>query len=611
MTFFAFPRCDRLVLGLLGAIVLTAMGRADDESMKDVPKPSGIVSIRLLPSSSPSKPTEPASGKSEGDESVSDEPPSTVSNELHGDDDTSKETESKPVAKEDLSSESVFPELAPAELTLDAPVARTAAKAPNSPNATGEGVTIKVQTKSLGKKELESAKDPLSLSPSEELKLADSSADISAQGQAKVKAIETSLLNRVAVPDAGKLKKVPHDSAADSASDHSGSDQDTAECPGAPGDEVPTQKSQPGDVPLEQADHPYDAPNASQASISDPKSVVVQDLSFTARELAIQRGINKCLDYFLMHPENVVRRGPWALMHATLPLGVETEIIAGNRRVNAIGWMCFNGVCAKQRMFQSTRTGFRTNLGPGVQGHEGQFLAILAQSRVRSEYPLQIGRRRYTINDLVKYEMATCREKSELTFKLIGLSHYLPPNQRWRDNRGRIWNLEKMVAEELAQPVNGAACGGSHRLMGLSYAIVKRQQKGEALTGHFKRAEEYINDYVRFAMSLQNPDGSFSTEWFESRGAARDVERKVQTSGHILEWLVYTLPDEHLRSPRIQDGVEFLLQAVGGNPSHDWPIGPRGHALRTLALYNQRVFGVEPGKLKENIANMKTQARYR
>lgn len=373
------------------------------------------------------------------------------------------------------------------------------------------------------------------------------------------------------------------------------------ECPGAPNGEAPQHETQPDDVPLEPSKHPYDAPAAkSDAESQSHRTQPVE--TFSQRELVMRERICDCLEYFMTHPETVTRRGPWALMHAALPFGVETEVIAGNRRVNAIGWMCFNGTCARQRMFQPTRSGFRTNVGPGVQGHEGQFLAILAQSRVQSSYPIRIGSRKYTIRDLVQYEMATCREKSELTFKLIGLSYYLDQNHRWRDNRGRSWNLEKMVAEELAQPINGAACGGSHRLMGLSFALIERKKAGLPITGHWKRAEDYLNDYVNYTLTLQNPDGSFSTEWFESRGRDPDVERKVQTTGHMLEWLIFTLPDDYLRSPRIQKSVEFLLSSVGRRPSHDWPIGPRGHALRALALYNQRVFGAEAGKLQALLA---------
>lgn len=375
--------------------------------------------------------------------------------------------------------------------------------------------------------------------------------------------------------------------------------------------DAPVLESQPDDIPLQQEEHPFDAPPAKSTEQRHFSDQLPETTVWSPREQAIERGIQNCLNYYLTNPENISRRGPWALMHAVLPFGVETEIVAGKQRVNGIGWMCFNGVCSKQRMFQPTRTGFRPNVGPGVQGHEGQFLAILAQSKVSPDYPLQIGNKRYTIHDLVRYEMATCREKTELTFKLIGLSHYLPQDARWRDNRGQTWNLEKMVAEEIAQPVIGAACGGTHRLMGLSYAIHQRAKAGLPLNGHFQRAELYLDDYVRYALSLQNPDGSFSTEWFEGRGMDVDVERKVQTTGHVLEWLIFTLPEEDLRSAEIQKSVEFLLGTVGAKPQHNWPIGPRGHALRAMSLYGQRVYGAKPGQMAAFVAERQQPATSR
>jgi hypothetical protein len=371
-----------------------------------------------------------------------------------------------------------------------------------------------------------------------------------------------------------------------------------SECPGSPTDPASQEQVlEKDDLPLVQEEHPYDAPPVRSTDV--PAKVIRRsDLTMNGADSALRDRIARVLHYHLTHPENLARRGPWAVMHASLPFGVETEVIAGNRRVNALGWMCFNGMCAKQRMFQPTKTGFRTNVGAGVQGHEGQFLAILAQSRVQSDYPIMIGERHYTIMDLVQYEMGTCREKSELTFKLIGLSHYLKPEQRWRDDQGRSWNLEKMVAEELAQPVVGAACGGTHRLMGLSFALARRQQAGLPIEGHWHRADVFVKDFVAYTLTLQNPDGSFSTQWFEGRGNKDDIERKLQTTGHIAEWLVFTVSDEQLKSPAIRRSIEFLTDTLGSDLERDWPIGPRGHALRALSLYYQRVYGGEAGQME-------------
>jgi hypothetical protein len=385
--------------------------------------------------------------------------------------------------------------------------------------------------------------------------------------------------------------------------------EDSAECPGGGAGEQLLKL--PDDIPLEEEPHPYDAPAAELTPSKPAGSLTTRAAGFTKDQLKLRSEINQCLSYYMQHPESIARRSPWAVMHAILPFGVEAELVSGNRKVSAIGWMCYNGVCKTQRIFQPTKTGFRTNLGPGVQGHEGQFLAILAQSGVAADYPIKISNRSYKVNDLVRYEMSTCREDSELTFKLIGLSYYLDQNQQWRDNRGITWSLDKIVAEELDQPIVGAACGGTHRLMGLTFSLMQHKQAGLPVDGHWYRAEQYLNDFVQYAFTLQNADGSFSTEWFEARGNDSKIERKIQTTGHILEWLVYTLPENQLESPQVQKSIRFLLNTIGAEPGRDWPIGPRGHSLQALALYNQRVFGAPAGNLKKHLANLKSESLHR
>ncbi len=387
--------------------------------------------------------------------------------------------------------------------------------------------------------------------------------------------------------------------------------KDSGECPGGT-DSTQGVDSSADDLPLEHTDHPFDAPVArTDFSSGNPGRIDLEQNRLTSQEDTVRTRINECLRYYLENPESVTRRSPWAVMHATLPFGVETELVAGNRRVNAIGWMCYNGLCKTQRMFQPTKSGFRTNIGPGVQGHEGQLLAILAQSHVSPRHPIRIGSANYTVFDLARLEMATCREKSELTFKLIGLSYYLDSDYRWRDNQGKTWSLEKIVAEELDQPIIGAACGGTHRLMGFSYSLAQRKYAMLPITGQWLRAGQFIDEFVNYALSLQNPDGSFSTEWFERRADEPNLEKKVQTTGHILEWLIFTVPEQQLKSEPIQRSINFLLDNISDNRQHNWPIGPRGHSLRALSLYNQRMFNAPPGNLREKLAKSKQEVELR
>ena len=307
-------------------------------------------------------------------------------------------------------------------------------------------------------------------------------------------------------------------------------------------------------------------------------------------ELAMRlKRTEACLRFYLENPESTSIRSPWAVMHALLAFGAEYEMIHGQGRVNAIGWMCHNGTCRTQRMFTPKGKGFVPNVGGGVQGHEGQFLAILAQSNVPLDYPIQIGSAMYKVEDLVRYEMATCKEKSELTFKLIGLSYYLDSNKQWKANDGRIWSIPKLIQEELAQPINGSACGGTHRLMGFSFSVRQRQLQSQPIDGQYARAAKFVRDYVAYTWQLQNPDGSFSTNWYEGRSNEPNDERKVQTSGHMLEWLMFTMSDDELKSPKVAKGIDFLLSKIYDQRDNKWPIGPRGHATRAVGLYNARI----------------------
>ena len=72
-------------------------------------------------------------------------------------------------------------------------------------------------------------------------------------------------------------------------------------------------------------------------------------------------------------------------------------------------------------MLCSTAARSKPAAGVGVQGHFGQFLAILAQSHVKPDYPMMVDGKQFTLADLIEQEKATCVAGEELTFKLIAL----------------------------------------------------------------------------------------------------------------------------------------------------------------------------------------------
>ncbi|MGH8164387.1 MAG: hypothetical protein ACREP1_08650, partial [Rhodanobacteraceae bacterium] len=86
----------------------------------------------------------------------------------------------------------------------------------------------------------------------------------------------------------------------------------------------------------------------------------------------------------------------------------------------------------------------------------------------------------------------------------------------------------------------------------------------------------------------------FSTEWFKGAGAKPDLERRLQTTGHILEWMVYSATAEMLDDPRLVRAADYLATMLYQNSDKEWPIGTLGHGLHALALFDERAHKERP-----------------
>jgi hypothetical protein len=331
----------------------------------------------------------------------------------------------------------------------------------------------------------------------------------------------------------------------------------------------------------------------------------------TPRFTRLRARIAQTLAAYQRRPLNTAQHTPWEVMHGFIAFGIPTKLRVGGPAgdpVNAIGWVNTGGRCGGQVMLAAAGDRLTALRGIGVQGHSAQYLAILAQCRVAMNSPITIQSKAFTVADLVTEEKLACRSGTELTFALIALAHYLPTDSEWIARDGKKWSLSKLVAEELEQPIRGAPCGGTHRLFGLAYGCQRRLRATGQLDGAYLRADKFVRDYQQFTLTkLQNRDGSFSTEWFKYPADREDdIDRKIQTTGHILEWLVGSLDQEALFQPRVTAAVEFLSAALAREPSRDWKIGPLGHALHALTIYQERAWGtVLPGGIAAFHGSMK------
>ena len=102
-----------------------------------------------------------------------------------------------------------------------------------------------------------------------------------------------------------------------------------------------------------------------------------------------------------------------------------------------------------------------------------------------------------------------------------------------------------------------------------------------------------------------------STNWFEGRGDNGNLDRKIQTTGHMVELLLTVTPDSQLQDPRLFNAVRFLAVSMYNDLGHEWKIGPKGHALRSMMMYHDRIFKSGPAWQDRTMAQGPTNRLYR
>jgi hypothetical protein len=109
--------------------------------------------------------------------------------------------------------------------------------------------------------------------------------------------------------------------------------------------------------------------------------------------------------------------------------------------------------------------------------------------------------------------------------------------------------------------------------------------------GTWRKAQQKIKESIEKARSFQEPDGSFSTNFFERPGTNPDIEKRIHATGHTLEFIVLASSDRELNDPwiaRAAMNLTDLLEQTQGEPLE---CGALYHAVHGLQLYRNRRFG--------------------
>lgn len=298
-----------------------------------------------------------------------------------------------------------------------------------------------------------------------------------------------------------------------------------------------------------------------------------------------------------------VDHGFWTVFHAILGLGPKTVTLlnpATQERVNALDYIAKGGE-VRGLSFLPREHGLDVQTAGGpheqwvAQGHQDQFAAEMAQWRVSADLKFVVNTREYRFLDFVRHTKmrASLRKKQELSWAILVIGEYLGTNLSWTNDSGEALRFEDLVRYELDQPMDGAACGGTHRLFGLSWVYHLHRQKGGEITGVWKDLADNAERHKKLARGYQNADGSFSTNFFRDRGDARDQQLRMNTTGHTLEWLALALTDAELKEEWVQRAADRLALMFLEIERSGMESGSLYHAIHGLLMYYARVYGPE------------------
>lgn len=290
--------------------------------------------------------------------------------------------------------------------------------------------------------------------------------------------------------------------------------------------------------------------------------------------------------------------GFWTIFHGILGLGPGLELVdpKTKERVKALDHISTGGGL-KGLVFQPKLKGIlgvevvSTQDGLG-QGHQDQFIAEMAQWSMPADRKFKIHEKEYTFLDFVNFSQANARvsQAQELSWSIIIIGQYKGLDVEWTNLAHEKLHFTDIVRYELNQSVENAACGGTHRLFGLSWVYHMHLQKGGKTEGVWQVVADKTKKYAELAKKFQNPDGTFSTSFFKGPGNDKDKNLRINTTGHILEWLALALSDEELRLPWVQEAVSALCLQILDLQGASIDGGGMYHAVHGLLIYYARVF---------------------
>ena len=330
-----------------------------------------------------------------------------------------------------------------------------------------------------------------------------------------------------------------------------------------------------------------------QTSASEVQVVAGGDAAVTPQTDPFTELLDRAIEITSKRTLTANAHSPWQIFHNILAMRQDTVLRLGDKKVNAIEWLTTSEPqFDNQPWLLLTKHGAKFHSYTRIyafEGHPSQFLALLSHSNLPMDCPFHVQGKVVTLQDLVNNSMKEVNTAEEVTWVLWALQHFLKPDAVWVNQLNETWSIERLVQMETSAPVVGAPCGGNHRLFALTRARDKYLASGGQLRGVWYLADQKIKQHIEIARSLQNPDGSFSNEFYKGPGQTPDVNKRFNTSGHTMEFLSASLPKERLNETWVRNAVWMLSRELILNRDTKIDCGPLFHTLNALILYRDRI----------------------
>jgi hypothetical protein len=317
----------------------------------------------------------------------------------------------------------------------------------------------------------------------------------------------------------------------------------------------------------------------------------------------ILKQIDDALEYTYEHRRlSVNEQAAWQIVHGALAFKREFLVSDGEKDVSAVnyvlaggamkGWNLRRGDLLDER---AQRYGVKALVDEDKmgQGHCDQWMGYLSDCKLPLDETIVVEGQNHTIQDYIDQIKLDVVENptQEFSWTLMALTAYYPTDYSWKAKDGSDWSIARLVEIELGHNLDQSACGGTHRMTGLTMAYNRRMASGKPMDGVWAKLGERIEECQKKAKEYQNPDGSLSSNYFARPGKAADLAVAMGSAGHVMEFLATSMDKEELDQPWVKRAVLDVCKTFRKTKPVDVECGALFHAAHGLVLYREKMYG--------------------